>query len=337
MKKLKILQILPMYHADGEKVLNQLADVKRFDEFNEQKIIEFLDNNIVEGIILRAPAAITPPILDRCSSVRAISGAGVGLDNIDVEYATAKGIAILNAPSLNSQATAEHTVSLIMAVMKNVPSFNEETKKGNFSYRDGKYTYEMYGKKVGLIGFGNIAQKVGKILSAGFGMEVTAYVRTISSEREKLAKEHNIQLTTSIEQVFQESDIVSLHIPLQRETEKIIDKSLLSLMKKDAVLVNTARGGLINEMDLVEVLENGSIRGVGVDVFTQEPPAKDHPFFKLKQVVATPHIGGISEEAARITSVTIARNLVSALDGRKVSTIVNGEGLNLKFHSENMN
>ncbi len=336
MGKLKILQILPMYHPEGERVLNQLADVKKFDEFNEQQIIEFLDNNNVDGIILRAPAVITASILDHCSSVRAISGAGVGLDNIDVEYATQKGIAILNAPNLNSQATAEHTVSLIMSVMKNVPLFNEETKKGNFSYRDGRYTYEMHGKKVGLIGFGNIAQKVAGILSAGFGMEVTAYVRTTSAEREKLAKEITVKLTTSIEQLFQDSDIVSLHIPLQKETEKIIDKSLLALMKKDAVLVNTARGGLINEKDLIEVLENGGIMGAALDVFTQEPPPKDHPFFKLKQVVATPHIGGISREAAKETSVTIALNLVSALDGGDVETIVNGERLNWKFHSERM-
>ncbi|RLQ90203.1 hydroxyacid dehydrogenase [Planomicrobium sp. Y74] len=332
MDRLKILQILPMYHPEGEKVLNQLAEVKKFDEFNEQQIIQFLDNNIVDGIILRAPAAITQAILDHCTGVRAISGAGVGLDNIDVNYATEKGIAILNAPSLNSQATAEHTVSLIMAVMKNIPSFNEETKKGNFSYRDGRYTHEMHGKKVGLIGFGNIAQKVGKILSAGFGMEVTAYVRTISGEREKLAKAMNVELTTSIEQLFQESDIVSLHIPLQKETERIIDRSLLSLMKKEAILVNTARGGLINEEDLIEVLENGDIIGAGLDVFTQEPPPKDHPFFRLKQVVATPHIGGISMEAAKKTSVTIARNLVSALDGNDVPTIVNGGSLKRKVH-----
>ena len=336
MEKLKILQILPMYHPDGEKVLNQLADVKKFVEFDEQQIIKFLDKNTVDGIILRAPATITRSILDHCSSVRAISGAGVGLDNIDVNYATEKGIAILNAPSLNSQATAEHTVSLIMSVMKNVPIFNEEMKKGNFSYRDGRYTYEMHGKKVGLIGFGNIAQKVGKILSAGFGMEVTAYVRTISAEREKLAEEDNVRLTTSIEQLLQQSDIVSLHIPLQKETEKIIDKSLLSLMKKDAVLINTARGGLINEKDLIEVLEKGDIMGAGLDVFTQEPPPKDHPFFKLKQVVTTPHIGGISKEAAKKTSVTIARNLVTALDGRDVATIVNGGRLNWKVRGESL-
>lgn len=336
MEKLKIVQILSMYHPDGEKVLNQLADVKKFDEFDEQQIIDFLNKNTVDGIILRAPAAITPSILDRCSNVRAISGAGVGLDNIDVEYATEKGIAILNAPSLNSIATAEHTVSLIMSVMKNVPVFNEEMKKGNFSYRDGRYTYEMHGKKVGLIGFGNIAQKVGQILSAGFGMEVTAYVRTISAEREKLAEENKVRLTTSIEQLLQQSDIVSLHIPLQKETEKIIDKSLLSLMKKDAVLINTARGGLINEKDLIEVLENGGIMGAGLDVFTQEPPPKDHPFFKLKQVVATPHIGGISKEAAKKTSVTIARNLVTALDGRDVATIVNGGRLNWKVRGESL-
>lgn len=323
-----------MYHGDGEIILNKLAEVTKFKEFNEKKIIEFLDENPVDGIILRAPAVITPAILDHCSSVRAISGAGVGLDNIDVEYATEKGIAVLNAPSLNSQATAEHTVSLIMAVMKNITLFNEETKKGNFSYRDGRYTHELYGKKTGLIGFGNIAQKVGRILSLGFGMEVTAYVRAISAERIKVAKENNIHLTTSIERVFQDSDIVSLHVPLKSETKNMVNKTLLSLMKKEAVLVNTARGGLINEIDLIEVLENGKIRGAGLDVFAQEPPPVDHPFLKLKQIVMTPHIGGISKEAALKTSVTIAQNLVDTLEGKNVDTIVNRESLKLKIYSE---
>ncbi|RNF40211.1 NAD(P)-dependent oxidoreductase [Planococcus salinus] len=330
MGKPKVLQLLPMYHPDGEAILNNLAEVTKFQNFDEQQVVEFLADNSVDGIILRAPAAITPAILDQCSGVRAISGAGVGLDNIDVKYASEKGIAILNAPSLNSQATAEHAVSLIMAAMKNTSVFNEETKKGNFSYRDGNYTSELHGKKVGLVGFGSIAQKVAKMLYAGFGMEVTAYVRSISEKHRVAAADISVDLTTSLDRIFKESDIVSLHIPLKKETEKIIDKSLLSLMKKNSYLINTARGGIINESDLVEVLENGSIKGAAMDVFAKEPPPADHPFFKFEQVTVTPHIGGISEEAARKTSVTIAQNLVSALEGKEVPTIVNRESIRLE-------
>ncbi len=184
-----------MYHPDGEAVLNELATVTVFEEFDELEIIHFLNNNFVDGIILRAPAKITPAILDACHHVKAISGAGVGLDNIDVSYATIKGIRILHAPPLNSQATAEHAVALIMATMKNIIPFHEETKKGYFSYRDGRYTLELKGKTLGLIGFGTIARKVAYIMKNGFGMNVLAYVRSIDEQRCALAESLRVKLT----------------------------------------------------------------------------------------------------------------------------------------------
>ncbi|WP_423408343.1 NAD(P)-dependent oxidoreductase [Heyndrickxia sp. MSNUG] len=327
MTKPHIVQILPMYHPDGEDILNKHAEVKMFTEFKETEVCDYLQNNKVDGIILRAPARITPAILDRCHQVKAISGAGVGLDNIDVVYATKKGIPILHAPKLNSTATAEHAVSLLLAVMKKTAYFDRETRSGNFQSRDGAYTSELKGKQLGLVGFGSIAQKAARILVHGFGMRALAYVRRINEEKQQAADRIGVELTTSLERIFSESDAVSIHIPLSKETDKLVNYKLLSLMKKTAVLINTARGGIINELHLAEVLSQNQILGAGIDVFSDEPPPADHPFFRLKQVTMSPHIGGISLEAARQTSILIAENLLRVINGEKLSVIANQDEL----------
>lgn len=324
---LHIVQILPMYHPLGEEKLREFADVKVFHTFNEQEIISYLQQNMVDGIILRAPAKITPAILDQCEHVKAISGAGIGLDNIDVNYATSKGIKVLHAPKMNSEATAEHAVALLLAVMKDINSFHVEMKKGNFSFRDGRYTTELKDKTLGLVGFGSIAQTVAKILKNGFDMNIVAYVRTISEDRQSLANSLGVELTTSIEEVFKRSDAISLHIPLTMHTKELIDKKLLNLMKPSAVLINTARGGIINEQDLVSALKNKKLLRAGVDVFAVEPPAKNHPFLEVDEIIMTPHIGGISLEAAKKTSVVIAENLRKAIEGEELSVIANSEAL----------
>lgn len=316
-----------MYHSAGEQVLNEQAKVTKFDEFNEEEIINFLQNNHVDGIVLRAPARITPAILDACSTVKAISGAGVGLDNIDVEYATEKGIKILHAPKINTVATAEHAVSLILATMKTIVQFHNEMERGNYDYRDGKFTYELRGKKLGLVGFGSISQEVAKIMKNGFQMDVLAYVRRIPEERQQIADEIGVELTLDMERVFKESDVVSLHIPLNEHTDGLIDKRYFDLMKEDAVLINTARGGVINEEDLVEALKEGKIRAAGVDVYRVEPAPADHPFIGVENITKTPHMGGISIEAAQQTSWTVATNLIKAVKGEDVPTIVNKEAL----------
>ncbi|WP_025783440.1 D-isomer specific 2-hydroxyacid dehydrogenase family protein [Sporosarcina sp. D27] len=324
---LHIVQILPMYHPDGEEKLRELAEVKQFHEFDEQEIITYLRQNSVDGIILRAPAKITAEVLNHCENVIAISGAGIGLDNIDVEYATTKGIKVLHAPKMNSTATAEHAVALLLSAMKDISMFHREMQKGNFSFRDGRYTTELQGKTLGLIGFGSIAQKVAEIVKNGFEMHVVAYVRTISDARQELADSLGVELTTSMEDVFRRSDAISLHIPLTEQTRELIDNKLFKVMKPSAVLINTSRGGVLNEGDLVEALKNKTMLRAAVDVFAVEPPEGDHPFFGMDEITMTPHIGGISIEAAKKTSVVIAENLIKAIHGEELSVVANAEKL----------
>lgn len=323
--KMKILQILSMYHPDGERVLLDNADVIRTDSIDPKHIISLLPG--IDGIVLRAPAKITAEIIDAASSVKVISGAGVGLDNIDVTYATKKEIAVLHAPKVNTVSTAEHAVGLMFALSKQIIPFHKEMEKGNFSYRDQLFPYELRGKHLGIIGWGAIAQEVAKICTFGLGMKVVSYVRSIDKVKEQKAKELGVELTMKIEDIFVHSDIVSIHIPLTSDNSGFIDMKLLSLMKKRAYLINTARGAVVNETDLFQALSENMIAGAGLDVFAQEPPNQKHPLFALDNVVLSPHIGGITEESARESATIVAQNTIHMLQGKTPKHIANPEVL----------
>lgn len=325
MSKPRVLQILSMYHPEGEKVLQAGADVIRTDQFDISHLCEAVKD--VEGLVLRAPAKITREVIDANPNLKVISGAGVGLDNIDVAYATEKGIPVLHAPSVNKVSTAEHAVMLIMALAKSVIPFHKNMSKGNYDSRMVIPTYELKGKKVGLIGFGNIAQEVAKRLKLGFEMDVTAWVREYKPEKHQFAHEIGVQISTDMEDVFSQSDFISLHIPLNEHTKHSINQGLFSKMKPSAFLVNTARGGVINQSDLYVALEEGRIAGAGLDVFDPEPPPKDMPLLSLSNVIVTPHVGGTTMECNYIMATTVAENVINVLNGKQPEFVANPEVL----------
>ncbi|OLO28666.1 hydroxyacid dehydrogenase [Alkalihalophilus pseudofirmus] len=320
---MKILQILSMYHPKGEETLRKSAEVIQTNNYDPEHVKKLLQG--VDGIVLRAPGFINAEILNEATTVKAISGAGVGLDNIDVQYATKKGIPILHAPKVNTDSTAEHAISLMFALMKKLLPLHTEMIKGNFSYRNSLFTNELIGKRLGLVGFGTIAQKVAKVCSIGLGMEVISYVRRIDEEKLKRAKELNVKLSQNLSEVMETSDIISLHIPLTNDTKKLITYDLLSSMKPTAYFINTARGGVVDENGLCRILKEKKIAGAGIDVYTQEPPSPDHPLYHLDNVLLTPHVGGISEEAAEKSSVLVAENLLATINGERPKHIANPE------------
>ncbi|MGP7817925.1 NAD(P)-dependent oxidoreductase [Niallia sp. 01092] len=323
MIKPKVLQILSMYHKDGEVYLQENADVIRTDDYRVKNICRLVED--VEAIVLRAPAKITKEIIDASPNLKVISGAGVGVDNIDVKYATEKGILVVHAPSVNKVSTAEHAVTLLTALSKNILSFHHEMKKGNYHSRTLIPTYELKGKKVGLIGFGSIAQEVAKRLSFGFEMDVTAGVREYDEKKHGVARELNVTVTTNLEAVFSQSDFVSLHIPLNEHTKNFVDKRLLSYMKPSSYLINTARGAVVNQDDLYHCLKNRKIAGAGIDVFDPEPPPKELPLLSLPNVIVTPHVGGTTDECNYIASTTISKNIIAILRGEKTKYLANPE------------
>ncbi|CEG27422.1 hydroxyacid dehydrogenase [Bacillus sp. B-jedd] len=323
MKKPKILQILSMYHQEGEKILNEGAEVIRTDEIEAQSLCGLTAE--AEGIVLRAPANITKEIIDAAPRLKAISGAGVGLDNIDVAYATSKGIPVLHAPSVNAISTAEHAVMLLMALGKNLIPFHNEMSKGHYQSRTSLNSLELNGKRVGIVGFGNIAKETAKRLKIGLGMDVEVWVRKYDGRKHGEALEWGLKITEDLDSVFKSADFISLHIPLTEGTKGLIDRRLLSLMKPTAYLINTARGAIVNQEDLYECLRDGKIAGAGLDVFAPEPPPADAPILTLPNVIVTPHVGGTTVECNYIMSTTVARNILKALAGEKPDFVGNPE------------
>lgn len=325
MRHPKILQILPMYDPEGEKILLQGAEVIQTDRYDIPHLCEMVKD--MDGILLRAPAKITREVIDAATSLKVISGAGVGLDNIDVKYATEKKIPVLHAPSINGVSTAEHTLMLIMALSKSLVSFHEEMRKGNYNSRTTLQSRELKGKRVGIVGFGNIGKEVARRVKLGLEMEVTAWIRKEDKDKQEIAEKLGVKLTTDLDEVFSESDFVSLHIPLNHQTKGSIDRHYFSLMKPTAYFVNTARGALVNQEDLYEALKKGIIAGAGLDVYDPEPPAKELPLLSLPNVILTPHVGGTTVECKYLMATTVATNLIRFFEGEQPKFIANPEVL----------
>ncbi|RKN84977.1 hydroxyacid dehydrogenase [Paenibacillus ginsengarvi] len=323
MRKPKIVQVLSMYHPKGEQLLLEGADVVRTDDYDVGCLCDTVRE--AEGIVLRAPARITKEVIDAAPRLRAISGAGVGLDNIDVAYATSKRIPVLHAPAVNAVSTAEHTVMLIMAAAKSLIPFHEQMRQGRFGSRMDIPTRELYGKTAGLVGFGTIAREVAKRLRFGLGMEVSAWTRTADDTKREAAQRLETELTTDLDELFHKSDFVSLHIPLNRHTRGLVNSRLLGLMKPDAWLINTARGAVVDQDNLVDALGRGQLAGAALDVFEPEPIPAEHPLLALQNVILTPHVAGTTQESNYIAATTVARNMLRVLAGERPEYIGNPE------------
>ncbi|MET3695720.1 D-3-phosphoglycerate dehydrogenase [Bacillus oleivorans] len=325
MNKPKVLQILSMYHEAGEKILAEGANVIRTDLLDIQILKNMADD--VEGIVLRAPANVTKEIIDAAPKLKVISGAGVGLDNIDVKYATEKGIMVLHAPAVNDVSTAEHAVLLLMAISKSLIPFHTEMSHGNYGIRMLRPSFELKGKRAGIVGFGSIAKEVAKRLKLGFEMDVMVWVRKYDETKHSLAKDLGLTVTSNLDELFQTSDFISLHIPLTPETKGIIHNHHFQFMKPSAYLINTARGAILNHDHLYEALKNNRIAGAALDVFDPEPPPENWPLLSLPNVIVTPHVGGTTVESNYKMATTVAKNVLKALAGEKPDFIGNPEVL----------
>ena len=258
----------------------------------------------VDGIIIGVDLA-DKEMLDQGPTLKAIAKYGVGVDNIDMEYAQKKGIKVSRTIGSNSLSVAEHAMGLIFTLAKNTYSAVQDVKNGNWNK---VYGFELQGKTIGIIGFGNIGKNLAR-LAQGMNMKVMAYdAMPIDTE---YAEKNHIMIA-EYEQLLKESDVISVHMPLTAETKDMIDKKAFAIMKSNAIVINAARGGIINEADLYEALMNKRIAGAGFDVFTQEPP-KDSPLLKLNNFILTPHTASKTKEAddntIRMSTANILRDL----------------------------
>ncbi len=255
-----------------------------------------------DALIVRSATKANAQLLEKAQRLRAIGRAGVGVDNVDLDAATKKGLVVMNTPGGNAASVAEHAVALMLALVRRLPQADSTLKQGKWEKKKLIGT-ELRAKTLGLIGLGKIGMEVARLAQA-FQMQVLAYDPYISSI---LAREQNVQLVP-LEELLRSSDFVSMHASATPETRHLLNAKTLGMAKLGVRIVNCARGELINEADLLAALESGQVAGAGLDVFEQEPP-KDFKLVSHPNVVATPHIAGSTEEAQEIVGIRIAEQV----------------------------
>jgi len=279
-----------------------------------------------DGIIVRSATKVTSDIIDAAGiKLKVIGRAGIGVDNIDINAATKKGIIVMNTPEANAITTAEHTIALMLSIARRVPQAHISLKSG--LWERGKFKgREIFGKTLGLIGLGNIGRLVAE-RAIGLKMKVKAYDPFLSPEAgEKLGVE-----LVSFDELIQNSDIISVHTPLTNETKNLLSKDAFQRMKKGVIVINCARGGIINEQDLCEAIKSGIVSGAALDVYENEPPDKSHPLFDhYNDLVYTPHLGASTEEAQTKVSVAIAEQVIDYFVNGVVRHAVNMPSISLE-------
>jgi D-3-phosphoglycerate dehydrogenase len=270
-----------------------------------------------DALIVRSAVQVTPEVLKQAPKLRVIGRAGVGVDNVDLAAATAAGVLVMNTPGGNAVSVAEHTIAMMLSMARSIPQANASTKAGKWEKKKFLGS-ELRGKVVGVVGLGSIGREVVKRARA-FEMRIRAHDPYVTPQ---FAKDLAIQLV-SLEELYRTSDYITVHVSLTPETDKLLNKEAFAQMKTGVRIINCARGELVDETALQEAIESGKVAGAALDVFLKEPTDASCPLFKLDQVLATPHIGGSTEEAQEIVGVRIAEQIVEYLQSGVAINAVN--------------
>lgn len=266
----------------------EFADIDMELDLTHEELIERIRG--YDALIVRSGTKVTKDVIENADRLKIIGRAGVGLDNIDLKAAEEKGIKVVNSPEASTISVAELFFGSLIAFMRKIIEADISMRKGRWD-RNRFQGSELYGKTLGIIGFGRIGREVA-LRARAFGMNIVVFDPHITEED---TKEYNCK-SMELDELLRNSDIITLHIPLTDKTRNMIDRDRLRLMKNCAVIVNMARGGIVNEKDLYDALKDGQIKGAILDVYEKEPQINSQ-FISLKNVVLTPHIGALTEEA----------------------------------------
>ena len=287
-------------------------DIKTGLEPNELKSI--IDG--YDGILIRSATKLTSDVLENCSNLKVIGRAGVGVDNVDLDVATKNKILVMNTPLGNLEATAELTVGLMFSLYRHIHNANASTHEGKWEKAKFMGT-ELKGKTLGIVGFGNIGQRVAEICKA-IGMQILTNSNSASDEVLNSFGAKKV----STEELISSSDVLSLHTKLNDQTKNMLNKESIATMKSSSVIINCARGGLINESDLKDALNNDVIAGAAIDVYETEP-ATENVMFGAKNLLLTPHLGASSKEAQSNVAIDVANQVADFLKENKIINNVN--------------
>jgi D-3-phosphoglycerate dehydrogenase / 2-oxoglutarate reductase len=270
-----------------------------------------------DGWVIRSGTRITAELIEAAKNLKVIGRAGVGFENIDVDAATQRGIVVMNTPGGNNVTTGEHTISLMMALARHIPQAVASLKKGKWE-RNKFIGVELCNKTIGVIGLGNVGRIVAE-RAAALRMKVVGFDPFISAE--KIAQ-MEVEPAT-LEEIFSRADFITVHVPLTPETQGLINREAFAKMKTGVRIINCARGGIVDEMDLAEAIKEGKVAGAALDVYVDEPPAADHPLLKMDQVITTPHLGASTDEAQLNVAIAVAEQMVDFLTQGLVRYAVN--------------
>jgi D-3-phosphoglycerate dehydrogenase len=288
---------------------------------SEATLLPLMENAV--GLVVRGGGVATRAMILGAHRLRVIGRSGAGYDSVDLTAANERRIPLVYVPGTGARAVAEAAVTLILALAKNLSYWDQEVKAGNWRSRFQSTPKDIAGSVIGLVGLGNIGSALADLLR-GFNARVLAYDPLVSLKK---ASQYGVELT-GLDHLLQISDFVSLHAPLTPETRGMINRTTLGLMKPGAFLINLARGGLIESMDVLhEFLKNGRLGGAALDVFEPEPPDHNHPIFQLKNLIASPHALGMTEGAMQQIFKSMADDMAAVLEGRRPRFVVNPEVL----------
>src|SRR2546430_10379666 len=285
-----------------------MLDVSVQTKLSPAKLIEVIPE--FAAVIVRSETKVTGEVLNAGKKLRVVGRAGVGVDNVDVETATRRGVVVLNAPGGNTVSTAEHAFSLLLCVARKIPQADASLRGKKWSRKDFEGV-ELYNKTLGVIGMGRIGSELSRRAIA-FGMRVIAYDPYLSSGR---ARSLQVEVMEDLDELLQISDFVTLHTPLTPETHHLLNAARLTKTKRGVRLINCARGGLIDEAALVESLGNGQVAAAALDVFETDPLPPDSPLRAIPNLILTPHLGASTVEAQESVGIEIAQAIRAALLG----------------------
>ena len=328
----KILLVEKINQA-GIDILETCGEVILAPDPSEATICSIIGD--CDAILCRS-TKITAPMFEAGKKLKVLGRHGIGTDNIDIEAATRCGVKVCNTPTANVISVAEQVIADILYFAKNCHGCDKAMRDGIFAQggslpalvnRLGYDNVELYGKTVGFIGMGKIARRVAHILVEGFGMRAFGYDPYLPDDAIRAA---GCEPRHTVEELVQNVDYVSIHVPGMPSTMNLVTYDTIKLMKPTAVLINTARGGIVNEDDLCRAIDEGLIAGAAVDVFVGETPAADHPFFSRPKILCTPHVAAMTDGALRNMAVGAAQAIKDVLEGREPESCVNKKALEAK-------
>ena len=292
--------------------LKQEVDVLEPYSASEAELMDLLPK--VQGILLAMGLSMTSEVIDCCAQLEVIGRHGAGVDIVDLEAAAKKGIVVTNTPYGPTESTAEHAFLLMMAAARFLSVVDGAIRKGDFQIRERVVGWELKDKKVGIVGFGRIGKRFGEICRGAFDMAIWVYDPGIDASE---VKSWGAVYMSDLLEMAKQVDFLSVHCPLIPQTRRLINSDVLSAMKPDGILVNAARGPIVDEKALYEALKQKKIAAAGLDVFDQEPPEADNPLFELDNVILTPHLAGFTHEGRKRMGLTAAEDILRVLRGEQ--------------------